>query len=235
MPAEVEYGSLLLTFEVERKDRKTLAIEVHPDLSINVLAPPQITIEEIKSRVLKRAAWIVKQRNFFDQFLPRMPKKEYVPGESHLYLGRKYILAIKHCETESVKLVAGKLIVSLKEGMKDTDRIRNLLAAWYKSHAIRIFDRTLENSLLLFKKFDLEKPRFQVNRMKARWGSCSPSGKITLNPEIIKAPTKCIEYIVIHELCHLVKRNHDKQFYHLLEAIMPDWRRWKLRLESTEM
>lgn len=235
MPTEIQYGSQSIAFEIDRKERKTLAIEVYPDLSVNVLAPPQVTLEEIKERVLKRASWIVKQRNFFDQFLPRIPKKEYIAGESHLYLGRKYVLKIIHSVEDSVKLKGGNIIILSKTGLNDNDRARILLAQWYRAHAMRTFERTLNQSLEHFKKFDLKIPELQVKRMKSRWGSCTPSGRLILNPEIIKAPSKCVEYIIVHELCHLVHPNHSKHFYSLLVSIMPDWKRWKLRLEKTEI
>lgn len=228
----IQYGSQSIVFEIERKERKTLAIEVNPNLSVNVIAPPQVSVEEIKSRVLKRASWIVKQKNYFDQFLPRMPKKEYIAGESHLYLGKKYMLKLRQSEQENVKLIAGNLVVNSRTASDDKTRVKSLLSEWYRLHAIRTFDRILLESLQEFRRFTLDTPPLEIKRMKARWGSCTPSGKIILNPEIIKSPTKCIEYIIVHELCHLVCPQHNKRFYTLLESIMPDWERWKLRLEK---
>lgn len=85
---------------------------------------------------------------------------------------------------------------------------------------------------LNFKPYNIGIPPLSIQRLKNRWGSCTPKGRIILNPEIIKAPSRCIDYVVIHELCHLVHHNHGKQFYQIQSKIMPDWERWKERLEK---
>jgi len=83
-----------------------------------------------------------------------------------------------------------------------------------------------------FKQFNLESPSWEIKRMAKRWGSCTPKGKILLNPELIKAPGRCIEYVIVHELCHLVYHSHNKDFYNLQKQIMPNWEKWKKRLEK---
>ena len=105
------------------------------------------------------------------------------------------------------------------------------MAAWYKNHAEKRFERGLNQALSLFLKYDIGSPPLVIQRMAKRWGSCTPKGKIILNPEIIKAPSRCIDYVVIHELCHLVHHHHGKQFYELQTKVMPDWKRWKDKLE----
>ena len=87
--------------------------------------------------------------------------------------------------------------------------------------------------LPLFKKYEIIKPELHIRSMEKRWGSCTPNGKIILNPELIKAPKGSIEYVIIHELCHLVHHNHTKSFYDLQEFMMPDWKKWKEKLEHS--
>lgn len=226
----VQYGTTPLDFIIKRSNRKTLTIEVHPDLSIQVIAPNKAANKDIEERVLKRGKWITTQQAYFEQFLPRSPEREYVSGESHFYLGRKYQLKIRASEERSVKLKGAELTVTLID-VNDKEIVKRLLNKWYHNHAQKRFDQTVKEALIKFKKFNLTEPPLQIKRMPKRWGSCTPNGKIILNPEIIKAPSKCIEYVVIHELCHLIQPNHNKAFYDLQSEMMPDWERWKMRLE----
>jgi hypothetical protein len=191
---------------------------------------PSLTLKEIGKKVLKRAPWIRKQQAFFDQFLPRTPPREYVSGETHNYLGKRYVLRVRRSKDEGVKLVGGNLLVTANR-VSGRSRVKQLLSAWYKAHAMKKFEDSIVRNLKLFKSHKLGKPKLVVRRMPKRWGSCAASGTVLLNPEIIKAHSKCIDYVVIHELCHLVHPRHDRKFFHLQNRVMPDWERWKGRLE----
>ena len=228
---QVNYGTKSILFHLKKANRKTLGIEVHPDLSIWAIAPQKTSVEDVKKIILKRASWILKQQRYFEQFLPRTPEREYVSGETHLYLGRRYILRIRKGLEDIVKLKGGELIVYYTKD-KSMANIKHLLTSWYYNHAKRKFDLEFKNSLLKFKIYKIGKPAIEIRRMKKRWGSCTPKGKIILNPELIKTSRICIEYVVIHELCHLVEPNHGKKFYDLLEKIYPAWKTTKMRLES---
>lgn len=230
MESRVKYGTTTIDFSVEWKQRKTMALEVHPNMSVHIVAPNKTTIEEVQAKVVKRASWIVKQQAYFEQFLPRTPKREYISGETHLYLGRKYVLKIRESQKESVKLIGGELFVYVKKGSSNT-RVKNLLSGWYRKHCERRFQETFDKCLPLFKSYKLDQPSFVIKRMKNRWGSCTPKGQIILNPELIRVSSKCLEYVIIHELCHLIEPNHSNEFYNLQESILPDWKRWKEKLE----
>lgn len=232
MQAEVSYGNTTIPFSIQRSSRKSLAIEVHPDLSVRVIAPMEAALQAIREKVLKRAAWIVKQQQFFEQFLPRTPERAYVSGESHFYLGRKYLLRLRDSDQNMVKLKGGELIVFTRE-TTNQQLVKNHLNAWYYRHARRKFNDCIAESIKKFSKYNIPRDfQLVVKRMSKRWGSCTAKGNIILNPEIIKTPSKCIEYVVIHELCHLVHPNHSKDFYQLQSGIMPDWEKWKMRLEK---
>jgi len=227
----VEYGTTTIPFSLSRTDRKTLAITVEPDATVHVTAPLDAEWLKIEAKVLKRGRWIKKQQQFFESFLPATPIREYVSGETHLYLGRQYRLKIESGAHPAVKLKGGRLIVQLSDP-ENKERVKQLLGAWYKQHAEKRFEKALTEAMPLFRKFERKLPEIVVKRMQKRWGSCLPDGRIVLNPEIIKAPARCIDYVVIHELCHLVHHNHGKEFFKLQEKVMPDWRRWKERLEK---
>jgi hypothetical protein len=228
----LKYGTKDIYFELKRSDRKTLAIEVHPDSSIVVVAPENSTIKDIENKITKRGLWISKQQNYFEQFLPRTPERQYVSGETHYYLGKSYLLKISEGNNNSVKLIAGKLQVICRQNTSP-ETVKKILAHWYYEHAEKRFESVVDNAFEKFKEYKINKPKIEIKRMSKRWGSCNTIDKITINPEIIKAPTKCIEYLIIHEMCHLIIPNHKKQFFDLLEQKMPNWKKWKLRLEKS--
>jgi len=231
MVYKVKYGTSVIQYSIDRADRKTLAIEVHPDLSVNVVAPYKASRSAIKEKLLKRAQWIRKQQHYFEQFLPRTPKREYVSGETHYYLGKSYLLKVRKSSKDSVKLKGTEMMVRTKDA-GDTDRVKQILTDWYYNHALQKFEASITEALSRFKNQQPQRPQLVIRRMSQRWGSCTPHRKILLNPEIIKAPSRCIDYVVIHELCHMIHPNHSKAFYRLQNTVMPDWEKWKLRLEK---
>jgi predicted metal-dependent hydrolase len=232
MEYTVQYGKTPISYFLVRKSRKTMAIEVHPDLSVKVIAPTNATVEDIESKLIKRGSWIIKQKQYFESFLPRTPKREYVSGETHLYLGRRYVMKVQKGDKSEVKLKASQLIVTINKRAIHTTA-QHVLAGWYKSRGEKILEKHLQKNLEAFKHHNIEEPQLIIKRMKKRWGSLTSTKKLTLNPELIKTPVKCIDYVIIHELCHLIHPHHGKEFYLLQDKMMPDWRRWKDRLEKT--
>ena len=226
----IQYGTKQIRFSISNRKRKSIAVEVHPDTSVQIKAPLECSIDDIKRIVSKRSKWIITQQKFFEQFLPETPKREYVPGETHSYLGRKYILKILISDENKVKLQGGYLVIYSRDSSEEN--IKHLLTEWYYRRAIKIFEKVYEEAFQKFNQYNIQKPEMQIKRMKKRWGSYTPTGNILINPELIKAATVCIEYVMIHELCHLIERNHSKRFYNLLTQIAPDWQRWKLKLEK---
>jgi hypothetical protein len=226
---QVKYGTKTIDFNISRTNRKTLAIEVHPDSTVQLVAPENALLSDIKEKVITRGRWILKQQYYFEQFLPHTPIREYISGETHYYLGKRYILKVINDKYKSVKLKGGQLQITSPD--TSNDKVKALMASWYYEHAKRKFKSILNDAIMKFKKESITLERLDIKRMKNRWGSCSPGGVITLNPELIKAPSKCIEYVIIHELCHLLIANHKKEFYNLLEEKMPNWKKWKNHLE----
>lgn len=227
----VNYGTTEIDFKLSYSTRKTLGISVNPDLTVKVIAPYHSSIKKIKRKVEKKARWIVRQKEFFGDFLPKTPAKEYVSGETHLYLGKQYRLKLVQARVKKVKMSKGYIYVYLSN-KNEKRQIMLLLNEWYREHALRVFEWRINANLERFKKHKIEYPKLIVRRMEKRWGSCTPNKTITLNPEIIKAPVGCIDYVIIHELCHTLNRNHDNKFYQLQAKAMPDWAVWKRRLEK---
>ncbi len=224
----IHFGSKQIDFQVEYSDRKTLGITVTPEMEVLVKAPIESTISKIKEKLQKKAPWIIKQQSFFLAYHPKTTKRKYISGETHLYLGRQYLLKVEKSAQESVKL-RGKFI---EVRAQNKSRVKPLVEKWYLEHARLKFKATAQPLIENFKKHKVEPNSLVLRDMPTRWGSCTPKGKIILNPELIKAPKGCIQYVIIHELCHLVHHDHTKKFFDLQTKEMPDWRRWKDKLEN---
>lgn len=231
MQLSVSYGSQQIDFEVGYSARKTLAISVFPDLRIEVKAPESAKPEQIQEKVKKKARWIIRQIDYFESFLPRTPERKYVSGETHRYLGKQYQLKVVLADDESVKLQTGSIVVNGYD--TSSIRVRQLLTRWYYNHAKSKIEERYQAILPSFKKYGLEPKEIRFKRMETRWGSCNVKQAIVLNPELIKAPVRCIDYVIYHELCHVKHHNHGAKFYQMLDIMMPDWKKWKQRLEES--
>lgn len=226
----VTYGRETISFRVLSGARKTLGIEVYPDGSVVVKAPVGADSGEIHRRVCKRARWILRQQGYFRQFAPRTPARQFIGGETHLYLGKQYRLKISTGERETVKLSRGYFLIEVKSPA-DSERVRLLMEKWYADKAAVRFQESFERCWSCFSLHGADRPRLQIRRMQKRWGSLSLSGLLTLNTDLIRAPRECIDYVITHELCHLQCHDHSPAFYRLQEKVMPDWEKRKHKLE----
>lgn len=230
-PHSVNYGSQRLEFTVRRRERKTLEIAVEPDASIVVTAPVSASIEDIEDRVKKRARWIVRQQRYFGQYLPRTPEKRFIPGETHLYLGRQYRLKVSADLKNTVRLARGFINVTSVRP-KNAEATKELVERWLVERAHDKFRARLEACLLRFSEPESFRPTgLIVRQLEMRWGSMSPAKRLMLNKRLIQAPVEAIDYVITHELCHIAEPHHRTSFYTLLDQVMPDWQRRKDRLE----
>lgn len=223
----IQFGSKEIVFELLYQERKSLGISVHPDRQITVKAPLDAPLDRILELVRKRAPWILKQQRYFLSFEPLTPPRQFISGESHLYLGRQYRLKIHDSPLNKVSVKRGFIEVFTD----DRSKTKTLVQDWYRAHATVKFREIAAPCIDRFRKYGVEPTQLVIKQMDKRWGSCTPKGKIILNTELIKAPKGCIEYVIIHELCHLVHHNHSAAFFELQTKEMPDWERWKERLE----
>lgn len=234
-PFSIQFGSRTIDFRLEYSDRKSLGITVTPEMEVLVKAPTDTTLEKIKEKIRKKAPWIIEQQSFFLSFQPRTPKRKYINGETHLYLGRQYRLKVISNElkvkNEEVKLKGQFLEV----WSSDISKVQEMVENWYLEKAkekIRPLAEKLFDNFIRKNHLSLITFHFSLRHMPTRWGSCTPKGKIILNPELIKAPKGCIEYVIIHELCHLIHHDHTQKFIDLQTKEMKDWEKWKMKLEK---
>lgn len=224
----IQFGSKTIDFELTFSNRKSLGITVTPEMEVVVKAPVDTALDKIKEKLRNKAPWIIKQQSFFLSFHPKSTPKSFVSGESHLYLGRQYRLKVSDGQTDEVKL-KGRFIEVTRSSDGKTEE---LLKKWYLKHAREKFYQYAEPWIERFKHYQVEPASIVLLEMPTRWGSCTPKGKIILNPELIKAPKGCIEYVIVHELCHLVHHDHTHRFFDLQAKEMPEWEKWKMRLET---
>ena len=212
--------------KIIKKDVKNITLKVRPNGEAILTAPNSASDEHIKFIMQKRVQWIAQKRAFFASF--KMPEKEYVSGEDFRYLGRSYRLKVVQSKEERVKLQRGYLELFVKD-KNDLKRKENLVYEWYYEKATLYFFNILQEFNKIVKQ-DIKSVK--IRQMKTRWGSCNPyKSYINLNIELIKKPKACIEYVVFHELAHLLYPNHSKKFYDYLTLYMPDWQKRKEILE----
>ncbi len=228
MKDSILFGSRQIAYQIIYSDRKTLGITVRPDQTIVVMAPKDASLDKIKEKIQKKAPWIIRQQDLFLSFHPISSNKQFIGGESHLYLGRQYRLKIIILKKESVRLKGQFFEVNIT----DKSRVKSFVNEWYTSQARKRLNEIAVPLIERFRKYNVKPDSILLRKMQTRWGSCTPKGKIILNPELIKAPKGCIEYVIIHELCHLVYHNHSQKFIDLQAKEMPDWEKWKLKLEK---
>ena len=218
-----------MEYSVQYKARKTLAITVNPDLSIVVTAPSGTEHEQIRTKIRKRAGWIRKAQHEFQLYLLKQPPRRYVNGESHRYLGRQYRLRARKRPENDVKCARGYFHVSTK-AVPDTRLVKQLLLGWYREHAQRVFSERLAICCKAAATEGISCPEITIRTMKTRWGSCSKNGRVLLNLDLIKAPKECIDYVIMHELCHLKEHHHGPRFWRVLKRLMPDYEKRREKL-----
>jgi len=235
MTEAIQFGSRKIDFRLEYSDRRSLGISVTPEMEVLVKAPVDTSMEKVKEKIRKKAPWIIKQQSFFLSFQPKTPQRRFVSGETHLYLGRQYRLKVISDELKVIREEVKLKGQFLEVWTFNVSKTKELVDNWYlekASEKIRPLAETIFDNFIKKNNLSLITFNFTLRQMPTRWGSCTPKGKIILNPELIKAPKGCIEYVIIHELCHLIHHDHTQKFLDLQTKEMKDWEKWKMKLEK---
>ena len=224
----VEYGNSIIEFQVKRTSRRTLGISVLPCGSIEVTAPEYAPLCKIKEVVLKRGTWLLEQKRLTGFNPVLQPQKQFISGESFYLLGRHYRLKVFEANYDSVDILDDRLILNCTFP-EDFELKRSLILKWYMTKANNVLTARFSQ---LASNFDQEGIQLAVKRLSKRWGEYHPNKKlIALNAELVVAPMECIDYVIIHELCHVTCLNHGPEFHDLLTARLPHWRDLKNELE----
>jgi len=233
MQGSITYGDRRIGYHLVDNDALTskIRIHVHPNGMVEVEAPPTKTPAEITTAIYKRAGWINSRLAEASALREHVLPREYISGETHFYLGRRYQLKVLKAATRnsSVKLKGGQIHIELP--IPDPAAVKRRLNTWYKERATAYLVKRVSEVAESIPWVD-QTPSVKLVRMHKQWGSCSPTGTVNLNPWLIRAPRDCIDYVILHELCHLREHNHSKQFYSLLERHCNGWRHTKTKLDG---
>jgi predicted metal-dependent hydrolase len=225
-------GSDILEYRLRRSARRTLGIAVEPDGAVVVTAPHGVGLDRVEGALRRRRGWIRRRRREALDRPPAPAPREWVGGETHRYLGRQYRLRIR-AGAPAVALRGGHFAVSVRS--KTPAAVRAAMEQWYLDRAREVFGRRARALIDATPRLRLgEVPPIQVRKLAKRWGSCSPRGRLLLNVDAVKLPVGCVDYLIVHELCHLRVPHHGRGFWRLLDASMPDWERWRKRLAGFE-
>ena len=225
---KIKFKNQEIEFEIIRSSRKTIGIIVNADQELIVRSPQRTSIKNIKNLLKEKENWILEKLAKMSEIKAPPKDKEFVRGETLYFLGKEYkLIPIAEANIKSLKieLVEENLIIIFPAELEDNKEkrkteIREKLISWYRSQAkIKI------NELInIHKKYlDVEPNKIVIKKQKKRWGSCSGKKNLNFNWKIIMAPLKVIEYLVVHELVHLIHPNHSKDFWQTVAEIIPDY------------
>lgn len=205
--------------EVIRTDRRKSATIKVDDSIVSVVVPKDLSEDRIKKVLLDKDRWI-KQKIAAQQNIQPTTSKQFVSGESFSYLGRNYRLKVKRGKYQPVKLLNGYLTTTLPEGAKNPQMVRNSLFQWYIAQAEpKLIDKTMRYASIV----GVEPSSVGLKAYKSRWGNCNANGGIDYNWKIIMAPQSVVDYVVVHELCHLKHFNHSTDYWKQVKRILPDY------------
>jgi len=210
---------------ITRKKRKTISIKISEGYEISISAPLFISDAKIKEIIKEKEIWISEKLRLIEtKRKEKIDFKEYI-----LFLGNRYNLNIHNVKHNSVKIIFDKsnFNIYIPERLSEEDKLNNtkqLLINWYKLQARKVFQERVSYYSNILK---VSPKRIAIKDQKSRWGSCSSKGNINLNYRIIMAPIEIIDYVIVHEMCHLVYLNHSKEFWALVEKFFPNYLKCK--------
>jgi hypothetical protein len=234
VPETILCNGTTIPYTIHYSDRRrTLAIEISPDLTVKVRAPQRATRASVRDFIEKKSAWIAKHISRFGEIRPYTAPKKFTSGERFLYLGQEYHLAVHACADQPhVRIIRDQIDVGLPATLPPDEysrAARSALIAWYHDHAIaRIEEYVAKYAQVLA----IPVPPFTVKVLRKRWGSCSAKNRLNFNQNIVMAPARQIEYVVVHELCHFRHKNHSARFWNHVRSVMPDYRERRVALRK---
>ncbi len=220
----VQVDQTPIQFDLYYSRRKTIAVRVNPDCSVQVNAPSGMPYTAVADFVFRRGRWIIGHIEKFEQRRRELPApRRYVSGEVFQYMGTAFRLEVVQAAAERVQISGDSLIVSLTD-TENASRIQVLIERWYCRRAGQIFSERLLACYPNVALLGAPLPPLRIRTMKTCWGSCSSKGKITLNLHLVQLPVPLIDYVILHELCHLIQMNHSPRFWALMDSVLPDWK-----------
>jgi predicted metal-dependent hydrolase len=218
-----------MSYEIIRSNRKTIALKVSPDGRFEVTAPVSASDEDIETIINKKKFWLYKTINKTQEKASKSLKKEFISGEMFWYLGKRYRLDVsKNCEHKGLRFRHNKFVLN----SEDKTKAEQLFKEFYKQKA----KEKLEAQVIKYaKQMGVEYQELKFLDMKKRWGSCTNAGNIILNSHLIKAPMYVIDYVIVHELAHLIEYNHSPRFWNIIRTQISDYEVHKMWLDNLDI
>ena len=218
---------------VVRKDIKNIHLRVYPpDGFVRVTVPQEMTDDAIRIFLIKKLSWIRSRQQEFRK-VERLSPREFLQRESHYYLGQRYLLKVVDIEGNAKQRITVKnrttLVAYLKSGL-EPQKAQEIMDEFYRQELRPILDEYVQK---WEQKLDVQVEDWKIMKMRTRWGSCNhEKRRVLLNLELAKKPHRCIEYIVVHELIHILEKTHNKHFVELMDMHLPNWRALKYELNN---
>jgi predicted metal-dependent hydrolase len=223
-PVKLPVSGRTIEVAVERKPIKTCRLRVYPNAEVKMSAPRTVDSRWIRGFLGEKSAWIEKKLELFSKAAARAGEAQFRDGEAIKILGVDLLLSVEEGGAESVVADGAALRISCRAG-SDAERVRRLFDRWQRKEALAAYQGLVEKWYPIVAAHDIAMPSLRIRKMKTLWGSCNATrGIITLNQYLFKAAPDCVEYVVLHELAHLLHPNHGKGFYDFLSVHMPDWK-----------
>jgi len=222
MVTRIELGEIAV--DVVKKDIKNIHLSVYPPTGrVRISAPLRMDIDTIRVFAISKLSWVKKQQQKLREQLRETPR-EYLDRESHYLWGKRLLLkVVEEDSAPSVQVQHGTLLLRVRRGASDATR-EAVIAAWYRQLLKTAVPPLIE---AWEPRLSVSVKRFFVQQMKTKWGSCNPTARtIRLNTELAKKPKECLEYIVVHEMVHLLEPTHNARFTGLLDHVMPQWKHY---------
>lgn len=230
----IENKKIYLDINYSPRRIKNISIKINNNGLLIVNSPRNIKKTEVLNVLNQNSNWIIKKINDIEIKKSLIKKLNYVDGENHLFLGEELAINIFENKNIDYKIIKDNNKIFIFSSNVEKNNIKYLLNKWYLNQANDIFKIRFEKALT--NTYWVEKrPVLSIKYMKSQWGSCSSSGKISLNAHLIKAPIECIDYVIYHELCHIKEQNHSRKFYDLLEEVFPKWNDYKIILNKNSV
>lgn len=223
-----------IPYTLERKQVRNLNLRVRKDGSVWVSANAAVPCGEIDVFVAGKAPYILKALDRFHEMAQYRPQpKQYVSGETFIVLGRGLRLQVTQAAKDAVSADGVYIHLDVQD-LHDMEKKRRIVSRFLDQQCRMVFGDVMDALYPSFRKYGVQRPTLRIRDMETRWGSClAKKGIITLNKRLLEAPRHCIEYVVMHELCHLIHPNHSRPFYAFLTMLMPDWKERKQFLDKT--
>lgn len=217
---KIELGNI--SIDVEQKDIKNIHLSIYPPHGrVKIAAPERMDLDTIRVFALSKLQWIRKQQDIFKHQKRETPR-EFLTKESHYFKGKRYLLKIiEHDAPPKVELKHSTIELYIRPNTP-TEKRKEILDEWYRAELKKAVPELIEK---WEKRIGIQSNEFGIKKMRTKWGTCNIEAKrIWINLELAKKPVECLEYIIVHELVHLLERNHNQRFIAYMDKFMPKWR-----------